>query len=78
MFKYERKVVCNILPVVSASTGNVFYKYLITQTKHVKKSFISLFAVYGLYFLKEIIDESHSRTVKSIISLSLLPLLFFR
>ena len=32
-FEKERKVVCNISPVVSVSKRNVFYTYLITRTK---------------------------------------------
>ena len=36
-FLFERKVVCNISPVVSASRRNVSYNYVITQTENVKK-----------------------------------------
>ena len=48
--KYERKVVCYI----SASRRKVFYNYLITRRKHVKKMYKPKFAVQELISLKEL------------------------
>ena len=48
------------------------------KTCKIKKIY-KLICCLGTYFLKEIIDESHSRTIVSIFSLSILPdsLIFF-
>ena len=58
---------------VTSSNDN----YLITKTKHVKKTlFYGLICCLGTYFWWEIIDESHRKPVESITSLLFLPLLF--
>ena len=68
IFRSERKVICNILPVVSVSIRNVFFKVLLNVYKTCKKKYFYTHCL-ETYFFKESINESR-RTVELIISSS--------